>query len=229
MNWKVAAVALGCCLPLLAASPRQSVEVTTTDRVPFGAGGDIHLSGSVGQLAVEGWDEPAVEITVTRTLFPQDTPGKRDEAKQQLDGIRLLTERRGTNGLVISTKFPSRKFPASLLGKTTASLDYRIRVPRDSNLLIQHDGDITIHGVISDIDASARGGIFVQIPGSEPYSIDARSRVGEVYSDFPGRYHKSSLLVGENFIAEPPASSHRLRLRVDVGAIDIQKAVGYKP
>ena len=62
MNWKVAAMALGCCLPLLAAAPRQTVQVTTTDRVPFAAGGLIHLSGLVGPLAVEGWDEPVVEI-----------------------------------------------------------------------------------------------------------------------------------------------------------------------
>jgi hypothetical protein len=218
MNWKMTAIALGLCMPLLAAVPRRSIEVISTDRVAFGAGGVIHLSDSVGQLSIEGWDEPAVEITFTRRLFPQDTPRDRDEAKQQLEGIHLSTERRGTNELVISTAFPPQKFPKR--GKTAASLDYRIKVPRDSNLMIQHDGDISVYGVVSDIDASARGGIVVQIPGPGPYSIDARSRIGEIYSDFPGQYHKSALL-GEDFISAPAASSHRLRLRVDIGAIDI--------
>jgi len=89
--------------------------------------------------------------------------------------------------------------------------------------LIDHADDVTINGVSGDIDASARGGIFVQTPGPGPYSIDARSRVGQVYSDFPGKYRKSAL-VGENFTSEGAASSHHLRLRVTVGEIDIQNA-----
>ena len=57
---------LGAALPLLAADgpetkgPKQSFEVTSTERVNFSPGGTIRLVDSYGYLTVEGWDEPEV-------------------------------------------------------------------------------------------------------------------------------------------------------------------------
>ncbi len=46
--------------------PKQSFEVTSTERVNFLPGGTIRLESSYGYLTVEGWDEPEVAITVTK-------------------------------------------------------------------------------------------------------------------------------------------------------------------
>ena len=44
--------------------PKRSFEVSSTQHVAFAAGGVIRLQ-LYGYLAVEGWDEPEVEIIVT--------------------------------------------------------------------------------------------------------------------------------------------------------------------
>jgi hypothetical protein len=224
MRLKLAVVAaLGICLPLMAAVPKQDIEAVTTDRVSFVLSGAIRVSGGVGQLNVEGWDQPAVEITVTRMLFRQDTPKKREQVKQRLDGIRVVTKRNGDRELIISTEFPSRKLLTPFRGKTEVDLDYRIKVPRDSRLTIRHDaGDILIYGVGGDMDASTRvGNILLQLPDPGPYSIDARSGLGDVNSEFSGKYHDH--LLGQSF-TETASPSHSVRLRVGVGGITIQRS-----
>src|SRR5580700_1611159 len=63
---RVAPLALALCLPLFPQAPRQQVQVVTTDRVDFAAGGTIRFEGSEGELNIEGWDEPQVQIVCTR-------------------------------------------------------------------------------------------------------------------------------------------------------------------
>ena len=48
-------------------SAKQWIQVTKTDRADFAPGGTIHVSGSHGDLNIEGWDRPDVEITVTKS------------------------------------------------------------------------------------------------------------------------------------------------------------------
>jgi hypothetical protein len=47
--------------------PKKSFEQTSTERVKFAPGGTIRLDNSYGYLTVEGWDEPEVEVTVTKS------------------------------------------------------------------------------------------------------------------------------------------------------------------
>src|ERR1700680_4754396 len=121
MRLRLAVSAVGILLPLLAAVPEQAV---TTDRVNFVSDGAIQISGGVGELNMEGWEQPAVEITVTRTLFRRDTPKDREAAKRSLDRIRVVARRTGDRELAISTEFPSRNFLKLFCGKTEATLDY---------------------------------------------------------------------------------------------------------
>jgi hypothetical protein len=69
MTHRLAAVLFG--LSLLGTAQemglRQSLEVTKTERVNFLPGGTIQVDNSYGYLTVEGWDEPAVEITVAKS------------------------------------------------------------------------------------------------------------------------------------------------------------------
>ena len=62
--------AMGAALPAdgpVEKGPKQSFEVSTTERVNFLPGGAIHLENSYGYLTVEGWDEPEVEMIVTKS------------------------------------------------------------------------------------------------------------------------------------------------------------------
>lgn len=215
-------IAFGICLPLLAA-PKQTVEVTTTERVPFPAG-TIRLNGGMGEINVEGWEQPEVEITLTRSVFRTDTPKNREQAKRDLDLIRIVTNKPEDRELAIATTLPPRKLLRPLRGQTDFTLVYSIKAPRNARLMIRHDvGGVQVYGMAGDIDVTARvGDVLLQLPQSGQYTIDAKSRFGDVYSDFAG-IERSLYFVGQSFAQNQPSPSHRIHLRIGVGGIKIQK------
>src|ERR1022692_2482196 len=105
---------LGAALPLPGAQgpeekgPKQSFSVTTTQRVPFLPGGAIRLDNSYGYLTVEGWDEPEVEVTVTKSTNRFYAPEEKAEAERRFAQIRVVTERRSDKELAILTTLPAR-------------------------------------------------------------------------------------------------------------------------
>lgn len=212
MNRRLAAFAIVVCLPLAAKPPKPDMSVVTTDRVDFAPGGAIQVSGSIGELNIEGWDRAEVEIVVTRSTFRPDSPRDRDLAKRQMDAIKVTAERKSPTELAIRTAFPKRGFWAGVRRcGPDVQMDYRIRVPRDSRLEIRHaGGGVVVYDVSGAIDASVHtGDILMQLPEAGQYSVDARCRLGGVYSDFP--------------VESKPEPAKRLYLRVGVGGITIQK------
>ena len=51
----------------------------------FLPGGTIRLDNSYGYLTVEGWDEPEVEITVTKSTDRFYEPEQKEKAEQRFD------------------------------------------------------------------------------------------------------------------------------------------------
>ena len=200
---------LGMTLPISGAEQR--VEVTKTERINFAPGGIIRINSSYGTLNVEGWDRPKVEITVVKSTQKYYEPKQREKAATRLERVRISTERVSDTELAISTH-QDRK----------TSVDYEIRVPRDSRLEIHHGtGQILVANVTGDIHATGhRGDLVLMLPDTGAYSIDAKTKVGVVTSDFAGDLHHRRYLLGERF-AGPPASQ-RIYLRVSLGGITIK-------
>jgi hypothetical protein len=197
--------------------------VVTTDRVDFAAGGTIRFEGSVGELNIEGWDQPQVEVTLSRVDYA-DAAGK-DREKGKLARITVKAEKGSGNELVIRTTLPHRNyFVRKVRGATDSDMNYRVMVPRDSHLVIHHgNGDVVVYDVGGDVEATARvGAIAIQLDDPAQYAIDARSRVGTVYTDYEGKY-RTPLVLGTGFVASAPAPAHRVYVRVRIGDIDIVK------
>jgi len=231
MTRRLAAMAIAICLPLAAKVPKPAMPVVTTERVEFAPGGTIQVTGSAGELNIEGWDRAEVEITVTRSTYRPDTPKDQDLAKRQLNAIKVTTERKSPTELVIHTAFPKSSFWAKVAGcRPDVQMDYRIRVPRDSKLVLRHStGDVLVYAVSGDIDAYVRtGDIVMQLPAAGQYSFDAQCRFGGVHSDFAGNYHVGHL-VSERFAQSGQAPAKKIYLRVHTGGINIQKVVSATP
>jgi hypothetical protein len=247
MTRKLAAVlfglsAMGTALPMFAAQgpgekgPKQSFEANSTERVNFLPGGTISLNSSYGYLTVEGWDEPEVEITVTKSTNRFYQPEQREKAGQYFEQVRVVTERRSDKELAISTKLPARHgFPSDILParriivtmpKTSqrgVTVEYKVHVPRDSRVVVHHDnGYVWVSDVRGDIEVDSHtGDMIVMLPGPGPYSIDARTRMGSVSSDLMGQGHKR-FLVGSHFVRAGQAPSRRIFLRMGRGSITIK-------
>jgi hypothetical protein len=216
---------MAACTSLLvvAKAPERSVQVITTDQVDF-TGGTIRVNNAYGQLNVEGWDQPRVEITVTRTAFRHGTPNEQEEGKAYLKQIQVTVKKSGNGDVEISSQFPGRnRLVRAIWGLGDFNLDYRIKVPRNAKLAIRHGaGDVVVSGVAGDIDATVRAGdIVLQLPDPEKYAIDARCKMGDIYTDFDGT-HRSPWLVGQKFDG---GSGHTVKLRVAVGGISIQRTL----
>jgi len=212
MTRELLLLAIAICLPLAAKPPKPDISAVTTERAEFAPGGTIQVSGLAGELNIEGWDRAEVEITVTRSTFRPDTPGEQDLARRQLNAIQVTVARQSPTVLEIRTAFPKRGFRARAAhSRPDVQMDYRIRVPRDSNLSIRHaGGDVVVYDVSGAIEASVgTGDILMQLPEAGLYSLDAHCRFGAVYSEFP--------------VHTAPAPAERLYLRVGAGAITIQK------
>jgi hypothetical protein len=200
---------LGMTLPLSAADQR--IEAIKTERVNFSAGGIIRINHSYGTLNVEGWDRPEVEIAVAKSTQKYYEPKQREKAAPLLDRVQISTERVSDTELAISTHQDKK-----------ISVDYEIRVPRESRLDIHHGtGQLLIANVTGDIRATGhRGDILLMLPDTVAYSIDAKTKIGVVTSDFEGELHKRRYLLGERFAR--PSASRRLYLRVSFGGITIK-------
>jgi hypothetical protein len=219
---------LGTILPVFGESAiTPPPEKTTTERVDFAPGGTVRIDGSYGDLNIEGWDRPIVEVTVIKTLPYGHKAKQPDQGAPELDRVRIVTEHKSPPEVTISTALPSRHLPwmPPFTRHTTGGVmvQYEIHVPRDSRLAIHHGtGAVSVNNVAGDIDASVgRGDILLWLsPGS--YSLDARTKFGIVSSDLQGTAHNRHL-IGESFARDNPPPSHRLHLRMGFGGITLKE------
>jgi hypothetical protein len=191
----------------LAAFAGQRVDLPTVEKVDFAPGGTVHIEASTGELNIEGWDQPTVQIEVLRTSW---------DAKTQLKKIEI-TKQLKDKDLTITTAH--KRF-------TGAQIDYRILVPRNTNLVIHHGiGAVTIYDVTGNIDATAKNGdVVVQLPEKAKYQIEAKTKFGGIYTDFDAPHHPH-LALGETLKSsqDGPGELHKVQLHVGHGGITIEK------
>src|ERR1700722_4590898 len=225
---------LGVIVPSLHAEEFKQVQVTNTERVNFAPGGLIRLNNSYGDVTVEGWDRPEVDVTVVKSMPFDDHREHPELGSQHLEAVNVITERRSDSELAISTTLPKRAHFSPPLPHTTKGgvmLEYQIHVPRVSSLTIHHGaGSVTVSDVAGDIEATVgRGDIMLWLPPGWDapglYSIDAKTKLGRVSSELEGTT-LSQFLIGQRFTRGNSPPAHRLRLRVGFGGITI---LGIKP
>ncbi len=209
---------LGMALP-----PPQTI---TTEHADFAPGGLIHINGSYGDLNVEAWDRPGIEVNVINSM-PYGYKQPPDQATAHLDGVHIAIERKTPAEATVTTSLPARHLawspPFTRHTAGGVSVESEIHVPRDSRLAIHHGtGSVSVSGVIGDIDARAgRGDILLWLPPGA-YSLDVRTKCGIVSPDLAGTAHNQHL-IGESFTQANPPPAHRLHLRMGFGAITLKE------
>ncbi len=200
----------------------QKIQVTKTEHADLATGGTVRLKNSTGEVTIEGWDQPRVEITTTKStkLAYPASGAEHDKAAEMLNGVKVSVATEGGE-LVITTDFPRhRRFlPRPSVGSRDFDLDYLIRVPRDVTLTVDHDsGEVHIDDVTGDIHATAIQGqtLVRSLPATAQYTIDARCRIGAVTPDLPGTTKRERL--GHSFTQSAQAP-HSLYLRNGYGDI----------
>ncbi|HEV3331024.1 MAG TPA: DUF4097 family beta strand repeat-containing protein [Bryobacteraceae bacterium] len=207
---------------------KQRVHVTTTEHLDFSPGGTLRLQNSMGELTVEGWDRPEVEVTVTKSTKDAYAQREQESATRTLDRISVKTERHGDE-LVIATSIRHRSGPPPLPWRRATHLDveYHVKAPANTRLVVNHNtGEVHVDNLSSDIEVKALSGeITLSVPPEGEYLVDAKSNWGDVTSDFPGAARRKPWLIGRHFMNDAPAAPHKLHLRIGYGDIAILKMV----
>ena len=207
--------------------PSAAIEASHSEHVAFKPGGTIRLENSYGYVTVEGWDEPEVQVTVTKTTDNFYKPARKQQALQHMERLHVSTETRSGQEVVISTAAARGKlllisWPRPKKRGVTA--EYKVLVPRDSRLIIRHDnGYVWVSDLTGDINIhSHTGDMIVTLPDAVEYSIDARTRMGSISSDFVGKGNKQ-FLIGSHFAFAGHSPKRRVELRMGRGCITILK------
>src|SRR5271168_4960062 len=104
-NVVIIAIGLGSLLSAADDVPKQKAIVTNTEHVDLPPGVALHLSNSIGQLTIEAWDQPGVEIATIKSSKVELDPKERERAVQELGRVKITSERHGDE-LVINSQYP---------------------------------------------------------------------------------------------------------------------------
>ena len=221
-----------CCLALGLPAQAQTVdkreaEITTTQSLEFGAKGTVQIVDSFGTVKVEGWDKDEVELTVTKRTQKKYEPKNLAKAAKGLERFKVTMEPVGeTSMMVINTTYPSWTPARMFRGKTNLNLNYLIKVPRQSTLLIKHGiGEVEVTNVSGDIEATASiGEITLRLPEGQNYAVDAHVRIGDVLSEFGQVTQRKGLFaVGAKLAGEPASPTRRIFARIGIGDIQVAR------
>jgi hypothetical protein len=197
-------------LPLFATDVTR---VTKTETIPFTGSGTLRFEASNGEMHIQAWDRPEIEITLSKSTYnPKD--------RRFLDDVHIQADRHD-NDVVVSILAPKHK---------DIQLSYEIHAPANIALAIDHKkGGVYVTGIAGDIQAHVRDGqITLRVPADATYAINAKSRIGTVYSDFEGATEKHTMLFGEAF-TKPTGSAKKLDLKIGFGDILILKTPYHSP
>ncbi len=225
----VGLIALGAaCLLLGENETARKVQITKTEKLNFPAGGTLRVQNSTGELTIEGWDQPDIEVTTTKSSKEVNTPREREKATRELDRVKISTKRNGDE-LDITTEFPQhRAFPfvTPLQNVTNFDLEYVIKVPRNTRLIVRHEaGEVHVDDIAGNIQVKAvQGLIALRLTGETPRSIQAKSDLGSVNSDFSGNESRHPWPFGHEFVQGTAANTQNLDLKIGFGDIVILKA-----
>ncbi len=222
MTYQFAASCIALCSIAAGETIQRPQSASSTESVSFAPGGTIRFDNSFGDLYVEGWDQPRVEMTLIKS-FDDYVPPK--NAAELLERVKFTTEHPSASELAIGTTIPARSFFRHPFGgRGPVNVRYELRVPRDSHLVIHHGGgNILIGNVTAGIEATNReGDIVLMLPTPGPYAIDAKSKMGTVISDFAGKAHVR-YFIGERFAGEDANATRKIFLHVGFGGITIKE------
>jgi hypothetical protein len=181
----------------------------------------IRFANSAGDVIVEAWNRPEVEVTVLKWIDHEFAPEQIAGATQRLQAVSVNMEHPSAEELRISIVAAHvRPFGR----KRRVEIKYHIYAPRDSRIEIDHRGGyILLSGLTGDIDVvSRRGDILLMLPNPTSYAIDARNRFGIVTPDFAGTT-KHKYIIGEQFTRDHQPLAHHMRLRVGFAGITIKE------
>lgn len=148
------------------------------------ASGTLVIDSRVGDLQIEGWDEPRVEVEAEKVVRASSEA----KAKPLYDQIRVRLQG-GDKEVRLTTLYPPRSLFRPFRGESKLTVNFRIRMPYDSNLRLKCvDGDVRVTGIVGrEVLRVNYGDVEIDVPHLyDLRSLQAHAWLGYVQSDLSG-------------------------------------------
>jgi hypothetical protein len=146
--------------------------------------GMLIIDTRMGDVRIEGWDEPRVEVEAEKNV----RAGSERKARPLFDLIRI--ELAGQDKEVrLRTIYPGRSLRRPFRGESKLSVNLRIKMPYDANLTLKCvDGDVRVMGLVGREQLRVNyGDVEINVPDVYRLrSLDAHTWIGYVQSDLHG-------------------------------------------
>lgn len=146
--------------------------------------GTLIIDTRVGDVHVETWDRPRLEIEAEKVAEAKD----RNHADSMYDHLQVVLTGQDKQ-VLLRAEYPSRRPWRPFRGESKLSVNFRVRMPFDANLTLKCvDGDVRVSGLLGKQQISVNyGDVEINVPSIYRLrSVDARSILGYVESDLHG-------------------------------------------
>ncbi len=180
--------------------------------------GLLTVDTRMGDIHVEGWDEPRLEIEAEKVVRAKD----KEAAKPLYELLHVILEGQDKR-VVLRTVYPPRRMWRPFRGEARLSVNYRIRMPFDANLSLKCvDGDIYIRGLQGKQQILVNyGDVEIDVPSLDHLrSLRAHAFLGYVQSDLHGE-DKGGFGPGINYWN--PTGEQDIYVKVRMGGVFVYR------
>lgn len=182
--------------------------------------GTLVIDARVGDIQVEGWDEPRLEIAAEKVVQAKDA----EKAQTLYDRVQVALEGKDKQ-VTLRTLYPPRRLWRPFHGESKLSVNFQIHMPYDANLVLKCvDGDVRVNGLAGRQEIHVNyGDVEINVPSIYRLrSLNARSVLGYVQSDLHG---EDSAGFGRKIVFWNSDGDQDISVRVRMGGVYIYSSV----
>lgn len=182
--------------------------------------GTLTIDTRMGNIQVEGWDEPRLEIEAEKVVEAKDEK----HAQPLYDRVQVVLAGQDKQ-VVLRTVYPERSLRRPFRAETKLSVNFRIHMPFDANLTMKCvDGDVRVTGLVAKQQISVNyGDVEVNVPSIYRLrSLDARAILGYVQSDLHG---ENSAGWGRKIVFWNMRGDQDIKVRVRMGGVYVYSSL----
>ncbi|MGO9273922.1 MAG: hypothetical protein ACLQOO_27385 [Terriglobia bacterium] len=191
---------------------------TSHQRTRLFSTGTLTIDTRVGDLHIEGWDDPYVEVEAEKVV----RANSKVKAGLLYDQIQVLLEGQDKQ-VVLRTTYPPRRLWRPFRGESQLTVNLRVKMPYDASLSLKCvDGDVRIRGLAGRQQIRVNyGDVEIDVPDVYNLrSLDARALLGYVQSDLHGLGQDSAGL-GKRTSFWNSGGTQEITVRVRMGGVFI--------
>lgn len=176
--------------------------------------GTLTIDTRTGDIEIEGWDEPRLEISAEKVVEARSEK----HAEPLYDDVQLVLAGQDKK-VLLRTVYPSRRPWRPFHNESKLSVNLRINMPYDANVVLKCvDGDVRVSGLVGQQALNVNyGDVEVDIPSIYRLrSLDARTILGYVQSDLHG---ENSAGWGRRIVFSNLQGQQDIKIRVRMGGV----------